>query len=322
MRAAAILGLGCTEKDLRPFQRNSDATWLLGMPGDSSDAEAILVFGGDGTIHRHLAQLVRLDLPVLVVPRGSGNDFARALGLRNIRTSMAAWRQFSSRGKNVRTIDLGVIHARPPRAVEPQRLKPPGRAAALSTAEAVPLPEPPHAGHAAAPYAHYFCCVGGVGLDSEVARRANQLPRWLRGHGGYVGSLLPALFRWAPFPMRISLPSGDGFVTHSDKPTVLAAFANAPVYGGGMKIAPQAQLDDGKLDLCVIRDIDKFKLFCLFPTVYFGQHLRMPEVDYLQTDRLRIETEMPLDVYADGEYVCKTPIEVAVARGALRVITL
>ena len=54
------------------------------MPNDSGSADAILIFGGDGTIHRHLAQLVKLQIPVLVVPRGSGNDFARALKLRSI----------------------------------------------------------------------------------------------------------------------------------------------------------------------------------------------------------------------------------------------
>jgi diacylglycerol kinase (ATP) len=163
--------------------------------------------------------------------------------------------------------------------------------------------------------------VGGVGLDSEVARRANGLPRWLRGHGGYVVSLPPALFRFVALPMKISVASGaNTFAPHSEKPTVLAAFANAPTYGGGMKIAPHAQMDDGKLDVCVISDIDKFKLFYLFPSVYFGKHLGMEEVEYLQTERLKIETEKPLAVYADGEYVCETPVEIRIAPAALPVI--
>ena len=88
MRAAAILGLGCSERDLKAFQENSTADWLIGLPASSSEADVILIFGGDGTVHRHLAQLVHLHRPVLVVPRGSGNDFARALGLRS-RTGFA-----------------------------------------------------------------------------------------------------------------------------------------------------------------------------------------------------------------------------------------
>ena len=105
------------------------------------------------------------------------------------------------------------------------------------------------------------------------------------------------------------------------KPTIVAAFANASAYGGGMKIAPRALLDDGQLDVCIVSNVSKFKLFCLFPTVYFGRHLQVPEVEYFQASRLRIETETPLAVYADGEYVCQTPVEVSVAPQVLRVLT-
>ncbi len=290
MRAAAIFGLGCSEKDLRPFRQIAPVDWTIGVPATSADADAILIFGGDGTIHRHLAQLVKLQLPVLVIPAGSGNDFARALHLRRVRDSLTAWENFSSSANNVRTIDLGVIS---------------------------------WLGEGAKRNEQYFCSVGGVGLDAETARRANRLPRWLRGHGGYALSLPAALLGFDAKNMRISQPFADRpteFEIRSDRPTFLAAFANTPIYGGGMKIAPQAAMDDGKLDVCLIRDINKLRLFCLFPSVYFGRHLSVPQVDYFQTERLRIETGPPLDVYADGEYVCRTPVEVKVHPAALRVI--
>ena len=88
-----------------------------------------------------------------------------------------------------------------------------------------------------------------------------------------------------------------------------------------MKIAPGALLDDGALEICIIHTMNKFKLCCLFPTVYFGRHLSIPQVEYFRTEGLRVETEEPIEVYADGEYICQTPIEVSVARGALRVIS-
>jgi len=106
----------------------------------------------------------------------------------------------------------------------------------------------------------------------------------------------------------------------SDRPTMLAAFANTPLYGGGMKIAPRAKMDDGLLDVCIVEAVDPFKLFCMFPTVYGGRHLNIREVEYFQTMRVRVETEHPLDVYADGEYVCRTPVEVGVDRAALKVV--
>src|ERR1700726_450235 len=94
MRVAAILGLGCSAKNLRPFQADNSIEWRIGIPASSDQADVILLFGGDGTVHRHLGQLVRLGLPGLVVPGGSGDDFARSVGLRRVGDSPAAWRKF------------------------------------------------------------------------------------------------------------------------------------------------------------------------------------------------------------------------------------
>jgi diacylglycerol kinase (ATP) len=306
MRAAAILGLGCSYQNLKPFQDASSALdraidWRIGVPSATDGVDVILLFGGDGTVHRHLSQLVQLGLPVLVVPAGSGNDFARALGLRRVSDSLAVWRRYCTEQKNVRAVDLGVIR---------------------------PL-EPGSAGLKAG--SRYFCCAAGIGLDGEIVRRANRLPRWLRAHGGYALSLAPALFGFMPFRVKIQTLAGEAhagpeprqeqnWLPLSDEPTVLAVFANTPVYGGGMRVAPRARMDDGQLDVCLVTDIDKFKLFCLFPTVYFGRHLSMPEVKYFRSECLGVETEHPLDVYADGELVCRAPVEVAVHSAALRVI--
>jgi diacylglycerol kinase (ATP) len=308
MRAAAILGLGCSPKELRPFQAEHNIEWRMGMPASGGDADVILLFGGDGTIHRHLGQLVRLGLPVLVVPAGSGNDFASSLGLRRVRDSLAAWRKFCGGAAQVRSVDLGVIFAMESAGGAPSTIA---------------------QGRSAAHEPRYFCCVAGVGLDGEVSRCANRLPRWLRGHGGYVLSLAPTIFTFAPLPMKILTlaESNDvgnhenaGWTTRSDQPTLLAAFANTPLYGGGMKIAPQAKMDDGLLDVCIVGGVDPFKLFCMFPTIYSGGHLSIEQVEYFQAARVRVETEYPLDVYADGEFVCRTPVEVGVERAALKVV--
>jgi diacylglycerol kinase (ATP) len=325
MRAAVIVGPGASPKNVAPFQRGSNTTWLLGLPASSADADAILIFGGDGTVHRYLAQLVELRLPVLVVPCGSGNDFARALGVGRQRDALAAWGQFVNGGGNVWTIDLGVITPLVATAEAPQGLKPSHSADSSAGPKALRHPNPSQpsehwlAGEAPAPHGRgrYFCCVGGVGLDGEVARRANRLPRWLRGNGGYALALLPALVEFTPPETILTLPDGASRPTRR---TLLTALANTPTFGGGMKIAPRARLDDGKLDICIVDNVSKRKLLSLFPTIYFGRHLSITEVDYFQADGLRLQSDAPVDVYADGEYVCQTPIEVSVARKALRVI--
>jgi diacylglycerol kinase (ATP) len=281
MRAAVIFGLGTSSADLKLFQAGSTTEWSQGLPTSSGDADAILIFGGDGTIHRHLPALVRLKLPVLIVPSGSGNDFARALKLRSMRDSLRVWRDFESGKLSARPVDLGVI---------------------------VPFASPERT--------HYFCCVAGCGLDSAAARSANRMPRWLRGHGGYALALLPLLLKLPAFSMRLTQING----AEAGKLTLLAVFANAQFYGDGMRIAPQADFADGKLDVCRISKLSLLKLLSLFPTVYFGRHLLVPEVEYSRTERVHVQTETPIEIYADGEYVCETPAEISVAVGALSVI--
>jgi diacylglycerol kinase (ATP) len=319
MRAAAILGLGCNQRDLSPFQTGHQhkIDWRIGLPTAADQADAILLLGGDGTIHRHLGQLAKLGLPVLIVPAGSGNDFARALGLRRIHDSVSAWRTFCAAqscdpiagkpgGKSkVRTIDLGVVT--PLGAVAGEIEEREGKEeVARNSQHGTPS---------------FFCSVAGVGLDSAVARRAGRLPRWLRGHGGYALALAPTIFTFAPQRMKISTTENNSAWTpRSDQTTLLAAFANTSSYGGGMRIAPHAEMDDGQLDVCVIGGIGPFSLACLFPTVYSGRHLRLREVTHFRAARSRLVTETPLEIYADGEFVCRTPAELSVAPGALRLI--
>lgn len=278
MRAAAILGPGNIARAVAKLQRAARVEWTSLI----EQADVAVLFGGDGTLHRHLSTLVELEIPLLVVPCGSGNDFARALNLGSVGSAVRAWRTFVETGANLRSIDLGTLSNPGSPALEPK----------------------------------YFSCIAGVGIDSEIARRANALPRWLRGKGGYALSVPGELLRFSPLPMKVC---HNGTV-EAFKPTLLAAVANAPSYGGGMKIAPRARLDDGKLDVCIVRGMDRFKLFCLFPTVYFGRHLDFPEVEYMQAPAVKIETELPLDVYADGEYIAQTPVEFGVAAKVLKVV--
>lgn len=287
MRAAAIFGLGSSPDDLKAFQQDSKIEWSIGLPAASGETDAILIFGGDGTIHRHLGQLIKLRRPVLIVPCGSGNDFARALALSRTQDSLLQWRQFLTTRQNVRLVDLGTITPLAPQSA-----------------------------------VHYFCCIAGCGLDSAAAHRANSMPSWLRGHGGYVLGLAAALVRFKPLPMNLQILSteADRSTRATSTPLMLAAFANAPTYGHGMRMAPRADMHDGKLDVCLIRRLSKLRLGYLFPTVYSGRHLQVPEVEYFQAERLRLETESPAEIYADGEFVCRTPIELGVAPAALPVI--
>jgi diacylglycerol kinase (ATP) len=243
----------------------------------STNLSAALVFGGDGTVHRHLPQLHQQKIPTLVVPAGSGNDFAKALGIRSVEIALRAWQQFCADGKNVREIDLGVIHA--------------GGEEIL------------------------FCCVAGVGMDAEANARANRMPQWLKSRGGYVLAALQSLAAFKPVEMSVKTVQRE-----IRRPAFFVAVGNAHRYGGGMKVTPRALPDDGLLDICVVSKLNKLKLLCWVPTIFFGGHLRLKQVEYFQAERVRIETARELELYADGDFACKTPVEIGVLRRALRVI--
>jgi YegS/Rv2252/BmrU family lipid kinase len=285
VRAVAIFGPNASQTELQPFQSDEARIPVAESLGAAGEVEAGLIFGGDGTVHRHLAAFVERKTPLLVVPHGSGNDFAVAVGLRTRDDALAAWKKFSGGAGNLRPVDVG-------------RITPLGEPGATPT---------------------YYCCVAGVGVDSDANRRANAQPAWLRRHGGYTLAALQAIFSFRPLRVSVQV-TGEPAAPAISEPGWMVAFANAPTYGGGMRIAPRAQLDDGKLDVCFLRRTGRLSLLRLFPKVFSGAHVSRPQVAYFQASGLRVETESPLDVYADGDYVCRTPVEVGILPGALRVI--
>lgn len=290
MRALAILGPNASERDLAPFRAaGAEITAIenLAQISASQDADAVLVLGGDGTVQHQLADLVRTQLPLLVVPAGSANDFARALGIRARAQALSAWEKFLRGHNNVRLTDLGVI----------------GFAGVRTTSAPA-----------------YFSCALGAGVDAQVARQANSLPRWLRGNGGYFLAALPALLGFRAQRITVIATKPNGMQVRISEPGILAVAANAPWYGHGMRIAPQAELDDGCLEVCFVRQVGKLRLLRLFPKVYRGRHVGLPQVEYFRAERVRIESEPPLNLHADGESLGQTPVEVSVARKALRVI--
>jgi diacylglycerol kinase (ATP) len=285
VRAVAILGPDVSPEYLALFA--APTCQLIGHKRGEPvpQADAAIILGGDGTIHHYLRELSQLKIPVLMVPRGSGNDFARALGLRTDADAVAAWNRFLETGTS-REIDLGMITSL-------------GEKSSSS---------------------RLFCNVAGAGLDSDANRRANAMPRWLRGRGGYVLGALAAIRkskarRFVIEAQQVAFPA-----RRIDEPGLMVAFANGPTYGGGLRIAPAADFADGQLDVCFVRRVGRARLLWLLRRVFSGEHVKLPEVEYFKASSARLETEVPLDVYADGEFVCQTPVEVSVAPKALRVI--
>jgi YegS/Rv2252/BmrU family lipid kinase len=165
------------------------------------------------------------------------------------------------------------------------------------------------------PQGRYYACIASFGIDSHANRVANEHRGPFRGTALYVWSLLVALAQFQPPEVT---------VTHDDGqyrgPIMLLAAANAASYGGGLRIAPGAQLNDGFIHMVAIRRMSRTTLLRHFPKIFNGSHVDLDEVTYILSRRLRIEADRPLDIFADGEFVGQTPATIEVLPEALRVI--
>jgi diacylglycerol kinase (ATP) len=308
-------------------------------PNDLPDV--VMVFGGDGAVHRVLSSLAYTQTPLLVVPTGSGNDFARCLGIPNQSEALRAWRRYLDRGDNVRTIDLGTV--RPMAEAAPGEGEH-GESSTLADGEIrneirneirgdVRKPRPPgplgpvimrhhlrHAEDAEQQRMIYFSGIAGLGLDAETNQRANLMPGWLRRHGGYLLAALSALSGYRAPTVRLHSFDAVGHETCLDGPVLFIAVGNAPEYGSGIKMLPKARLDDGQLDLCFVPVMSRIRVLLNFHRIYSGTHVRVPTVRYFRTRQVFLESDEPIPIYADGEYLCQAPAEISASPKALRVI--
>ncbi len=341
MRAVALLGPVAKERHMRQFELPGVNLFSGNELDPTDEPAAALIFGGDGTLHRHLGGLALKQIPTLIVPLGSANDFARSMGVETVAQALAAWKRYCASGDNVRAVDLGTIQP-----LEESRTESRGANMADSVAwqgeslESMhfvpdgPRRDLPQIGarimqsqlrrlsEAEREVARttFYACIAGTGLDAAVNRLTLRQPRWLRAHGGYVVALLQVLGGFRPPHVELSVAVDGEWQVRVDEPGFLIAAGNGPQYGHGMRLTHQAQMDDGLLDLCLVRPLSKLRLLRLFRVVYRGGHIGMKEVEYFRAAQVRIRTEPRMEIFADGEPICRTPVQIGVRRGALRVI--
>ena len=158
----------------------------------------------------------------------------------------------------------------------------------------------------------FFVNAAGLGFDAAVAESTERLPKYFGGTIPYVFGVLRTLIRYRN--KLVSLGIGDK-VEKMRIVTVVAA--NGGYYGGGMHVAPQADLRDGKLDLMVVRDMGKLELLKAFPRVYKGTHTTHPKVFMEKVSEITVDTAERVLVHADGEIIGEGPASFRIVPGAL-----
>ena len=252
----------------------------------------IVACGGDGTISEVANGIILSgkDSELGVLPSGTGGDFRRTLGIPTRSRDAAK----ILRDGRTRRIDVGRV----------SYVDDLGGQATL-----------------------YFVGVASFGMSAEVIQRVKDepsewlplaAPGWMRGRAAFASSMLRTAMK-AP-TTRIVVQLDD----HHEKYLTVTnlCVANARYFGGGMKIAPDAKLDDGRFDVVSVGDLGARKILQNSPRVYFGSHLSLPEVGHALAQKIVVRpvdtgTEVPLEV--DGELPGRLPATFHVLPGLLRV---
>jgi YegS/Rv2252/BmrU family lipid kinase len=159
-----------------------------------------------------------------------------------------------------------------------------------------------------------FLGIASFGLDSDASRIANEA-RLVRGRAVYLYAALRALAAWKPAAFSVTV---DG--KRHDFCGYSVVIGNSRAYGGGMLVLPQAQLDDGKLDVMIAKAAAKPTFLRELPKVFKGAHVDSPHVRFLRGEAIDVSSDRPFPIYGDGDPIGATPASIRVEQRCLRVI--
>lgn len=159
-----------------------------------------------------------------------------------------------------------------------------------------------------------FLGIASLGFDSEANAAANAAPRAL-GRGIYVYGALSAIARWKPASFEVRM---DDHVERFEGWSVICA--NTSVYGGGMFVAPQARIDDGLLDVVLIRKSSRARFLASFPKVFKGEHVENENVTVRRAREVEVTASRPFSVFADGDPIAELPVVIRTLPAAVRVL--
>jgi len=158
----------------------------------------------------------------------------------------------------------------------------------------------------------WFASAGGIGFDAQVAAAMAERSGWQAGRAGYLLTTLTELRRFENRRVRLTI---DGETETGD--VLFVAIANGAYYGGGMRIAPGALLDDGRLDVCVVGDISRLTVLRQLPNLYRGTHINHPAVSMRSGTTIDADGDDNTRIHLDGEPFGGLPLRVTISHRAL-----
>jgi diacylglycerol kinase (ATP) len=159
---------------------------------------------------------------------------------------------------------------------------------------------------------------GGIGLDAEAARFASGPYRRFPGRLRYIASALRALSEHLPLKVRLEFPGEN--LPPVETVALLAGVLNTPTYGAGLRLAPDARIDDGLLHAVLLEDLSALSVLKLLPRLMSSGELRTSKVKRWGVRSVRISADRACLFHGDGEILGPAPVEIEVVPNAVRVL--
>jgi diacylglycerol kinase (ATP) len=160
----------------------------------------------------------------------------------------------------------------------------------------------------------FFANVGSVGMSGAVAARANGMSKALGGRATFFYALVREFMRWRNTEVTVTLDDTERRGAMHD-----VIVANGRWHGGAMKLAPDAEPDDGLFDVVLIGDVTKVDFVTTAPKLYSGKHVSHPKIEVLRSATVGVDAAVPLPIEVEGEPIGTTPARFEIVPGALRV---
>ncbi|NLZ48992.1 MAG: diacylglycerol kinase family lipid kinase [Clostridiales bacterium] len=163
----------------------------------------------------------------------------------------------------------------------------------------------------------YFINIASVGLDAEIVYNAIKIKRLplIPSKFAYLISIFTTVFGYKSKKLKIQLDDKNIY-----EETLLTAVANGKYYGGGMMVAPKAELCDGTFEICHVKEVSPFKIIRLFPRLIKGIHDTIKEVSFYKTKKIRIQSEEEISVNIDGELFRARDISLEILPKAIKIV--
>lgn len=161
-----------------------------------------------------------------------------------------------------------------------------------------------------------FMNSSGIGIDGKIISITRNIKKMIPGSLAYLISTIMSVATFKAFNVKIELDNET-----INETCLLIAIGNGRYFGGGMKITPQAELDNGTFQICIVKDVPKYLFLKIFPKVYHGNHTQVDQVIMRKSRTIHIEIEGEnLPVSADGNLVSQTPAEISIVPRSINVI--